>query len=235
MFREMRSALNIPKSVDILDHINSLSLDADTPNNTSPHSRAQDAIKDIERNAMANQQPQPGLNELFTYLDSRGLRLALCTRNFELPVTHLLNKFVSEEVRQRIWPIITRETKGVRPKPSAEGIWACVEAWQSSSSSGQPSQSSDGNGDGVEITPEVHDSQKLTEAEKMKMCEGIIMVGDSVDDIEAGARAGAATVLLVNDENKHLLDGSAWPKEVDVGVHRLDDLVSILEEGFYGR
>jgi len=33
---------------------------------------------------------------------------------------------------------------------------------------------------------------------------GLIMVGDSIDDMAAGARAGAATVLLVNDVNEHL-------------------------------
>lgn len=32
----------------------------------------------------------------------------------------------------------------------------------------------------------------------------LIMVGDSVDDMTAGYRAGAATVLLVNEENAHL-------------------------------
>ncbi len=30
------------------------------------------------------------------------------------------------------------------------------------------------------------------------------MVGDSVDDMTAGFRAGAATVLLVNEVNAHL-------------------------------
>jgi phosphoglycolate phosphatase-like HAD superfamily hydrolase len=32
----------------------------------------------------------------------------------------------------------------------------------------------------------------------------LIMVGDSADDMTAGYRAGAATVLLLSDANKHL-------------------------------
>lgn len=32
------------------------------------------------------------------------------------------------------------------------------------------------------------------------------MVGDSLDDLTAGRRAGAATVLLVNDVNRELVD-----------------------------
>lgn len=34
----------------------------------------------------------------------------------------------------------------------------------------------------------------------------LIMVGDSLDDLTAGRRAGAATVLLVNDVNRELVD-----------------------------
>ena len=32
---------------------------------------------------MEDQEPQPGLDELIAYLESRGVRMALCTRNFE--------------------------------------------------------------------------------------------------------------------------------------------------------
>ena len=68
-----------------------------------------------------------------------------------------------------------------------------------------------------------------------KDCTGAIMVGDSIDDIEAGSRAGAATVLLVNDENRHLLEEKEWPKFVDLGIEELEELVDVLEKGFVGR
>jgi hypothetical protein len=54
---------------------------------------------------------------------------------------------------------------------------------------------------------------------------------DSIDDMTAGYRAGAATVLLVNDVNAHL----AEHEHTDLCVSRLDELIEILEEGFVGR
>ena len=59
----------------------------------------------------------------------------------------------------------------------------------------------------------------------------LIMVGDSIDDMTAGWKAGAATVLLVNDVNKHL----AEHQHTDLVITRLDELIGILEEGFEGR
>jgi len=58
----------------------------------------------------------------------------------------------------------------------------------------------------------------------------IIMVGDSIDDMTAGYRAGAATVLLVNEVNAHL----ATHEHTDLCISRLDELVEILETGFVG-
>lgn len=40
-------------------------------------------IRKIEGEAMLKQQPQAGLIELMDYLDSRGVRKGICTRNFE--------------------------------------------------------------------------------------------------------------------------------------------------------
>ncbi|KAK5796040.1 hypothetical protein VI817_005325 [Penicillium citrinum] len=72
----MREALGIDRSVDILHHIRELE---------SPEERAAavSKVQDVERRAMLDQQPQPGLARLMDYIKSRGLRRALCTRNFE--------------------------------------------------------------------------------------------------------------------------------------------------------
>ncbi len=73
-----RAALSIDKSTDILDHIYSL-----------PHpaqEQAQAAVRAIETAAMVDQEPQPGLNELIAYLESRSVRMGLCTRNFEYSI-----------------------------------------------------------------------------------------------------------------------------------------------------
>jgi len=59
----------------------------------------------------------------------------------------------------------------------------------------------------------------------------LIMVGDSIDDMTAGYRAGAATVLLVNEVNAHL----ATHEHTDLCIRRLDELIEVLEEGFIGK
>jgi hypothetical protein len=54
---------------------------------------------------------------------------------------------------------------------------------------------------------------------------------DSIDDMTAGFRAGAATVLLVNEVNAHL----ATHEHTDLCISRLDELIEVLEAGFVGR
>jgi hypothetical protein len=57
------------------------------------------------------------------------------------------------------------------------------------------------------------------------------MSRDSIDDMTAGFRAKAATVLLVNDVNAHL----ATHEHTDLVISKLDELIEILENGFVGR
>ncbi len=60
-----------------------------------------------------------------------------------------------------------------------------------------------------------------------------MQVGDSLDDMTAGVKAGAATVLLVAESN----DNQALREHGYTGlcIERLDDLVEILENGFEER
>lgn len=44
---------------------------------------------------MSKQEAQPGLVELMAYIDSKNLPKGICTRNFDMPVDHLLTKFLS--------------------------------------------------------------------------------------------------------------------------------------------
>ncbi|GES60979.1 HAD superfamily hydrolase [Aspergillus terreus] len=119
MFGEMRAALGIDKKVDILHHIRSLpTIEAQT--------EAANKIKAIEREAMRHQQPQPGLVELMDYLQDKGVKRALCTRNFEAPVRHLLENHLPAHV---FVPIITRETPGLLPKPDPAGILHIAKEW----------------------------------------------------------------------------------------------------------
>ncbi|VUC36900.1 unnamed protein product [Clonostachys rosea] len=188
MFKDMRDALGITKAVDILEHVESL--------HPEKQVTALEAIRNIERKAMESQTPQPGLNTLMSYLDSRGIPKAICTRNFDVPVQNLLTKFLQGS---QFSPIVTRDFKP--PKPDPAGILHIAKDWRLV----------DDNGD-VDAT-------------------GLIMVGDSIDDMTAGRKAGAATVLLANDVNQVLVSH----EHTDLVITSLGELVDILEEGFQGR
>ena len=107
MFGEMRNALSISKEIDILEHIYSLPTPKDREKAMVRGKRlpctslithltsSKESIRDIERTAMSKQQAQPGLVELMTYIDSKSLPKGICTRNFDMPVDHLLTKFLS--------------------------------------------------------------------------------------------------------------------------------------------
>ncbi|KAK1771113.1 HAD-like domain-containing protein [Phialemonium atrogriseum] len=216
MFAQMRAALGIPKSVDILEHIYSLP----TP---EAQTTAMEAVRAIEREAMTRQVAQPGLAELMSYLDARGLRKGICTRNFEQPVAHLLTRFLEGVLFE---PVVTRDFRP--PKPDPAGILHIALSWgltrgARAGEAGIPA-AEDREVDGNQLLP--------TEAgEEVADASGLLMVGDSIDDMTAGRRAGAATVLLVNDINRHL----AEHEHTDLVISRLDELIDVLEHGFEGR
>lgn len=204
MFRDMRAALSIPRTTDILTHITTL-----PPASQGP---ALASIRAIETHYMRLQTPQPGLVELMSYLEERGVRKGICTRNFEGPVTHLLDTFlggngvappsldgaegeltaevetikgVSGHDGARFYPIVTRDF--TPPKPSPAGILHIARAWNLLTPAGEP----DGS--------------------------GLIMVGDSIDDMLAGRAAGAATVLLSHGDNADVVGSGV----VDLVVEEL--------------
>ncbi|KAF3919421.1 hypothetical protein ABW21_db0208019 [Orbilia brochopaga] len=178
MFAEMRRQLGISKATDILNHILTLPDDAqvDEQGQESPSQReaAYDRIRAVEREAMGQMRPQEGLVELMEYLDRREIKKAICTRNFDAPVEHLITNFIPGH---KFYPIITRDFKP--PKPDPAGI--------------------------------LHIAEKLGVDES-----GLIMVGDSLDDMTAGRRAGAVTVLLANVENETL----KFHEHTDLSVDR---------------
>ncbi|KAJ5779636.1 HAD-superfamily hydrolase subfamily IA variant 3 [Penicillium paradoxum] len=118
MFREMREALGIDRSIDILEHIRQLP--------ASERPAAVSKVQAVERRAMIDQQPQPGLLQLMEYLKTRGLQRALCTRNFEAPVQNLLDNHLNGHV---FLPIITRDTPNLLPKPDPAGILHIASEW----------------------------------------------------------------------------------------------------------
>lgn len=67
---------------------------------------------------------QPGLLSLMEYLESRGIRKAICTRNFDGPVQHLLKAFLKDIDMS---PVVTRAFKP--PKPDPAGIRYISQVW----------------------------------------------------------------------------------------------------------
>lgn len=221
MFTQMRSVLNIPKSTDILEHVYSLP----TP---SQREAAMESIRAIERQSMRSQVAQPGLTNLMAYLESRGVRKGICTRNFEQPVTHLLTKFLAGF---KFHPVVTRDFRP--PKPDPAGLLYIARSWGLV-------RRVEGRRDEEavrEVVCEESEESGVWEKEgavgygEVGDASGLIMVGDSIDDMTAGRRAGAATVLLVNDVNRHLADH----EHTDLVIERLDELVHVLDHGFVGR
>lgn len=83
---------------------------------------------------------------------------------------------------------MTREFKP--PKPSPAGLYHITKAW---------------------VSHEKNKKDKKNKANtysknKNVNPENVIMVGDSIDDMLAGYRAGAATVLVSSDVNGHIND-----------------------------
>ncbi|KAI1178541.1 HAD-like protein [Nemania sp. FL0916] len=231
MFAQMRAVLSIPRTTDILAHIVGLPTAAE-------RETAMEAIRSIEREAMAAQVPQPGLRALMTYLQSQGIRKGICTRNFEQPVTHLLSKFLADV---DFAPIVTRAF--TPPKPDPAGLLFIARSWGLVAPAPTPSITTPAvpapkpgpvsgvQPDGVAAIPQPLTTITDGTAEMVGDASALIMVGDSIDDMTAGRRAGAGTVLLVNGDNAHL----AEHPHTDLVIQSLDELVGVLEAGFVGR
>lgn len=219
----------------------------ETSNSQHPGAgNAQESIRAIERTAMAHQRPQPGLVELMTYLDARGLPKGICTRNFDAPVANLLDKFCYPASVRAFHPVVTRDFRP--PKPDPAGILHIARSWGLVATSTGDSAADGGGGgrrgeeavakDGERVRMDADGDVRAEAVVSVgggpgaeADASGLIMVGDSIDDMTAGRRAGAATVLLVNPANEHL----AEHEHTDLVIRRLDDLIGVLEEGFQGR
>jgi phosphoglycolate phosphatase-like HAD superfamily hydrolase len=202
-----------------------------SPSSCTPFASNEMNPKLTQHNRMASQVPQPGLKKLMSYLDSRGIRKGICTRNFDAPVQHLLSTFVADSV---FHPIVTRDFRP--PKPDPAGILHIARTWgllrpKDDARRDVPAVrdgEADEKGTGSVVAAASRKERHGEEIVAVGDASALIMVGDSIDDMTAGRRAGAATVLLVNDVNRHL----AKHTHTDLVISRLDDLIAVLEDGF---
>ncbi|QLL30665.1 hypothetical protein HG536_0A04810 [Torulaspora globosa] len=113
MFPAMRQAVGLhDSSIDILTFIDRLS----TP---LERAEAHRRIQQVEAQAMAEMQPQPGLVTLMRFLTKHGISKSICTRNLQEPVDFLIDRFLPAEYSHFDY-ILTREFKPT--KPSADPL-----------------------------------------------------------------------------------------------------------------
>lgn len=140
--------------------------------------------------------------------------------DFRAPVQYLIQNHLPSHI---FLPIITRDTPSLLPKPDPAGILHIAREW--------------GLTNRAENLIMVCLSFYLPFGSYSQLAAYNptlpyrFQVGDSIDDMTSGHAAGAATVLLVNERNSHLREHA----HTDLCIHRLDELIDILEEGFLGR
>ncbi|SCU93467.1 LAMI_0E14466g1_1 [Lachancea mirantina] len=110
MFLAMREALGIQDSpIDILAYI-------DTLKSVEKRREAEARVANVERKAMAEMQPQPGLAKLMQFLAENNVSKNICTRNLIDPVNHLLASFVPRD--HAVFDVIlTRAFRPTKPHP----------------------------------------------------------------------------------------------------------------------
>ncbi|BFZ54406.1 hypothetical protein PYCC9005_001441 [Savitreella phatthalungensis] len=155
MFKRMRDALGIDKSQDILGHIKSIQdTTKQQAAHQKIEQIERDAMKDMKIQpgletlmSFLREHPGPIVRgdigratntdgtaagssvspvQAADSAQSHGVRIAICTRNFQEPVKHLLSTFLSAD-RDRIYPVLTREYEP--PKPSAEPLLYILRQW----------------------------------------------------------------------------------------------------------
>ncbi|KAI5784405.1 HAD-like domain-containing protein [Pyronema domesticum] len=117
MFTKMREALGIDSKTDILHHVACLPED----------SGAMELVEAVEREAMMKMEPSKGLLELMGYLENRGIRKGILTRNYEY-LTPQVNHLLTHHLPKTLFsPIVTRSFHP--PKPSPDGILYIAKQW----------------------------------------------------------------------------------------------------------
>jgi HAD superfamily hydrolase (TIGR01549 family) len=114
-FEAIRRELGAATGAPLLELLNSLP-DAD-------RERARTILDRHERQAAERAELYPGVREFVGWLDGRGLRRAVLSRNSRRSVQTVL-----ERVGLEFDPVIAREDAPFKPNP--DGLWQICEAWQ---------------------------------------------------------------------------------------------------------
>lgn len=110
MFPAMREAIGLDDtSKDILEFI-------DEMDDLQSKIDAENGLARVEKKAMDEMIPQPGLQEIMKYLTKKNISKNICTRNVEGPVQYLINKFIPGDYSS-FDHIVTREFRPAKPFP----------------------------------------------------------------------------------------------------------------------
>lgn len=217
MFTEMKEALKIPPGVDILDYVATLphTGQGDVSNKYDPTDditfdsapdsmeEAESRLQYVETKAMIRQLPTLGVKTTLAGLQSLNIQLGICTRNVPTPVTHFLTNVLNKDTHSEL------EGKFVWDGPIVTREF-------------QPPKPSP--------EPILHIIEQFSKRIGSTVDpRDILMIGDSIDDMQAGKGAGCGIVLIKH--NQHGNDKVPDMINVDFVVENLTDLITHLNSG----
>ncbi|EDO18174.1 hypothetical protein Kpol_543p3 [Vanderwaltozyma polyspora DSM 70294] len=111
MFPAMRKSIGLDDdAVDILTFMDEMKTEEEKI-------ITNERLKLVEKKAMMEMEPQPGLVELLTFLHENDIKMNICTRNLIQPVNHLINNFLPSHLQQEFDFILTRDFRPMKPSP----------------------------------------------------------------------------------------------------------------------
>jgi HAD superfamily hydrolase (TIGR01549 family) len=114
-FEAIRRELGAPTGTPLLEHLEGLAV--------AHRDDAWSILDRHERNAAERAELHPGVREFVAWLDGRGLRRGVLSRNSRRSVRTVL-----ERVGLTFDPVVAREDAPFKPNP--DGLWQICEAWQ---------------------------------------------------------------------------------------------------------
>lgn len=112
-FPLLKKAIGCSPEVPVLEYIESLP-------SRKQRKDALSVVEDFEERAAAVSEPNPGAEDLISYLRSKGLAIGILTRNSFRSIERSLQNF--EKIDTSAFDIIITRDTPVDPKPSADGI-----------------------------------------------------------------------------------------------------------------
>lgn len=160
-------------------------------------------LRKIEEKAMNEQEPTYGLLDLFQFLSNLKIKTSICTRNVPKPVTDFCKKFLDCDPFDNH---VADDTDLITGPVITR-----------------------------EFKPPKPAPEPLLHIINKWNCkpEQIIMIGDSLDDMDAGIAAGCAVVLLRHNDNENVEKNYCVNDDcqLDGVVQNLHELSKLLESG----